>query len=218
VLRFPNPSDCLLSKVECTTAVTSTGNCYDYTRHTCTVLPKLVTVQTDYGDCCPYIVQYIAIYSTPILKTDTFLSQSQFLNGLMNFDKDKLDDALLGKMRKYINDPEYTPEKVGAVSGAAKGLCQWVHAMFIYGNVAKEVAPKRARLKAAQEALKKKQEALREAEKKLKLVLDKVQALKDTYEVSTSNKKALEDELADLEAKVRVLPFPNPADCVPIQD
>jgi|TARA_B110000977_G_scaffold161001_1_gene205681 dynein heavy chain len=136
----------------------------------------------------------------------------------MNFDKDKLDDALLGKMRKYINDPEYTPEKVGAVSGAAKGLCQWVHAMFIYGNVAKEVAPKRARLKAAQEALKKKQEALREAEKKLKLVLDKVQALKDTYEVSTSNKKALEDELADLEAKVRVLPFPNPADCVPIQD
>jgi hypothetical protein len=133
----------------------------------------------------------------------------------MNFDKDKLDDALLGKMRKYINDPEYTPEKVGAVSGAAKGLCQWVHAMFIYGNVAKEVAPKRARLKAAQEALKKKQEALREAEKKLKLVLDKVQALKDTYEVSTSNKKALEDELADLEAKVRVLPFPNPADCVP---
>jgi tRNA A37 methylthiotransferase MiaB len=33
--------------------------------HKCTVLPKLVTVQTDYPDCCPYIVQYIAINSTP---------------------------------------------------------------------------------------------------------------------------------------------------------
>ena len=45
----------------------------DCTQHKCTVLPKLVTVQTDYPDCCPYIVQYIAIYSTPVLKTDTFL-------------------------------------------------------------------------------------------------------------------------------------------------
>ncbi len=35
-------------------SVTFTGNCCRYTRHKCTVLPKLVTV-------CPYI----AIYSTP---------------------------------------------------------------------------------------------------------------------------------------------------------
>lgn len=131
------------------------------------------------------------------------LGDTQFLPGLINFDKDKLDDALLGKMKKYVNDPEYTPEKIGAVSGAAKGLCQWVHAMFIYGNVAKEVAPKRAKLKAAQEALKKKQAALKEAEQKLQVVLDKVQALKDKYEHSTSKKKALEDELADLEAKLQ---------------
>ena len=131
------------------------------------------------------------------------LGETQFLPSLLNFDKDKLDDALLGKIKKYVNDPEYTPEKIGAVSGAAKGLCQWVHAMFIYGNIAKEVAPKRAKLKAAQEALKKKQAALKEAEQKLQVVLDKVQALKDTYETSTSKKKALEDELADLEAKLQ---------------
>ena len=131
------------------------------------------------------------------------LGDTQFLPGLLNFDKDKLDDALLGKMKKYVNDPEYTPEKIGAVSGAAKGLCQWVHAMFIYGNIAKEVAPKRAKLKAAQDALKKKQAALKEAEQKLQVVLDKVQALKDKYEHSTSKKKALEDELADLEAKLQ---------------
>ena len=33
-----------------------------YIHHKRTVLPKLVPVQTDYPDCCPYIVQYIAIY------------------------------------------------------------------------------------------------------------------------------------------------------------
>ena len=64
------------------------------------------------------------------------LGDSNFLANLINFDKDRLDDALLNKMKKYINDPDYTPEKIGRLR-AAKGLCQWVHAMFIYGNVAK---------------------------------------------------------------------------------
>ena len=69
-------------------------------------------------------------------------------------------------------------------------------------NIAKEVAPKRAKLKAAQDALAKKQEALAEAQGRLKEVLDKVQALKDKYEASTANKQALEDELEDLEQKL----------------
>jgi dynein heavy chain len=39
---------------------------------------------------------------------------------------------------------------VGKVSLASRGLCLWVCAMETYGHVAKEVAPKRAKLKAAQ--------------------------------------------------------------------
>ena len=30
-------------------------------------IPSALTVQTDYGDCCPYIVQYNAIYSSCVL-------------------------------------------------------------------------------------------------------------------------------------------------------
>ena len=45
------------------------------------------------------------------------LGDSNFLANLIYFDKDRLDDALLNKMKKYINDPDYTPEKIGAVSG-----------------------------------------------------------------------------------------------------
>ena len=42
-------------------------------------ISQLVTVQTDYPDCCPYIVQYIAIYSTPVdSPTDTFVLQKQY--------------------------------------------------------------------------------------------------------------------------------------------
>ena len=130
------------------------------------------------------------------------LGDANFLVKLLEFDKDQLVDSLLTKIAKFVNNPDYAPDNIGKVSGAAKGLCQWVHAMFVYGNVAKDVEPKRKKLKAAQDALAKKQKALGEAQASLKEVLDKVQVLKDTYEESTAKKQALEDELADLELKL----------------
>lgn len=68
--------------------------------------------------------------------------------------------------------------------------------------MAKDVAPKRAKLKAAQDNLAKKQSALKAAQEALASVLAKVQALKDKYDDSTSKKRALEEELADLEGKL----------------
>ena len=60
VFAFPNPNTAITApgRVRCTAVtLTSTGNCY--VRHKRTVLSlTLVTVQTDYPDCCPYIVQY----------------------------------------------------------------------------------------------------------------------------------------------------------------
>lgn len=67
---------------------------------------------------------------------------------------------------------------VGKVSLAAKGLCLWVRAMETYGSVAKDVAPKRNKLKTAQDNLSKKQTALAAAQTQLAEVLAKVQALK----------------------------------------
>lgn len=46
--------------------------------------------------------------------------------------------------------------------------------MEVYGNVAKEVAPKRERLRQAQADLKKKQQDLEEAQQQLEEVLAKV--------------------------------------------
>lgn len=69
-------------------------------------------------------------------------------------------------------------QAVGKVSLAARGLCLWVRAMEVYGNVAKEVAPKRAKLKAAQDTLARKQAALAVAQTALAEVLAKVQMLR----------------------------------------
>jgi dynein heavy chain len=93
--------------------------------------------------------------------------------------QDNMDNALLQKINKFTCNPDFTPEAVGKVSLAAKGMCMWVRAMEVYGNVAKDVGPKRARLRAAQENVAKKQAALEAAQSQLASVLAKVKALRD---------------------------------------
>lgn len=132
---------------------------------------------------------YVAICYTGVMtvmkKTPTWeeskknLGDPSFMNKLMEFDKDKLDEGVLKKVAKFTSMPDFVPDVIGKVSGAARGLCLWVRAMETYGNVAKDVAPKRAKLKAAQDNLAKKQAALKTAQDTLAIVLAKVQALKE---------------------------------------
>ena len=130
------------------------------------------------------------------------LGDSGFLDRLLKFDKDALVDNLLSKMAKFVNNPDYQPEVIGKVSNAAKGLCKWVHAMYSYGNVAREIAPKRLTLKRAQDELRMKQEALAVTQADLADVMQKVADLKEKYEESASKKASLEDELAELKLKL----------------
>ena len=126
-----------------------------------------------------------------------------FLNTLIFYEKDKIDDALLKKMSKFTTNPEFDPVKVEkGGSGAAAGMCKWVHAMQKYGEINKDVAPKRAKLQAAQASLNKKQAALSKALKELEEVKAQVQALEDRYNTSMAENKRLEDELTDLEGKL----------------
>jgi dynein heavy chain len=111
-------------------------------------------------------------------ETKKQLGDANFMMKFLNFDKDGLDDGLLKKIGKFTANTEFTPDAVGKVSLAAKGMCMWVRAMGAYGSVAKEVAPKRARLRAAQDNLARKQAALAAAQEQLAAVLAKVAALR----------------------------------------
>jgi hypothetical protein len=61
------------------------------------------------------------------------LGDPSFMTKLIEFDKDKLDDAVLKKITKFTQMPDFTPDAIGKVSGAARGLCLWVRAMETYG-------------------------------------------------------------------------------------
>jgi dynein heavy chain len=130
------------------------------------------------------------------------IGESNFLQQIKQFDKDHVSASTNNKIKKYIDMPEFKPEKVRAVSGAAAALCVWVHAIYIYANVAKEVAPKRQRLKEATDSLATKQAALKEATDALAAVTAKLADLQTMYDNSNGEKNRLRDEAENLERKL----------------
>ncbi|XP_036606051.1 dynein heavy chain 6, axonemal [Trichosurus vulpecula] len=119
------------------------------------------------------------------------LGDSNFLKRLLEYDKENIKPAILAKLQKYINNPDFVPEKVEKVSKACKSMCMWVRAMDLYSRVVKEVEPKRQKLQAAQAELDATMATLRDKQKKLRQVEDQIQALQDQYEKSLNEKENL---------------------------
>ena len=130
------------------------------------------------------------------------LSEANFLQQIKGFDKDHVSNIVSNKIKKYIEQPTFRPEEVKKVSGAAAALCTWVHAIYIYASVAKEVAPKRQRLKEATDSLAIKQASLKEAQDALAVVTAKIVNLQTSYDNSVNEKNRLREEAEYLEAKL----------------
>uniref|UniRef100_A0A7S1IC30 Dynein heavy chain n=1 Tax=Eutreptiella gymnastica TaxID=73025 RepID=A0A7S1IC30_9EUGL len=130
------------------------------------------------------------------------MGDSQFLPGLMDFNKELLNDALLTKIGKYTANPKFKPELVGKVSNAAKGLCLWVIAMHRFGIVQKEVMPKKMKLDKATEELARKEKMLADALAVLQEMTEKVEALEKQTNEKLTEKKKLQDDAEATQAKL----------------
>ncbi|KAA6309786.1 MAG: putative Dynein heavy chain, partial [Streblomastix strix] len=76
------------------------------------------------------------------------LMNAKFLGKLSDYDKNIFDEKMKSILKaSYINSPKFQPEFVESVSKAAKSLCAWVRTLYEYSEVAKEVAPKKAKAK-----------------------------------------------------------------------
>lgn len=74
-----------------------------------------------------------------------------FLQCLKDFDKDNIKPDIMAKLRKeYLPHKDFKPNIVAKASSAAEGLCKWIIAMDMYDRVNKVVAPKKAKLAAAE--------------------------------------------------------------------
>jgi len=130
------------------------------------------------------------------------LGETSFLSGLKSFDKANVKESILIKVKKFISSPTFAAEETSKISKAAGALCFWCHAIYTYAGVSREVAPKRARLKAAQESLKVKQDDLSRSQKALEDAIEEVEDLKRKYESSVDEKNMLKREAEDLEEKL----------------
>ncbi|CAM5115591.1 unnamed protein product [Eretmochelys imbricata] len=130
------------------------------------------------------------------------LGDSNFLKKLLEYDKENIKPQILLKLQKYINNPDFVPEKVEKVSKACRSMCMWVRAMDLYSRVVKEVEPKRQKLNAAQAELDATMATLRDKQRKLKQVEDQIQALQDQYERSLEEKESLARTMALTQARL----------------
>ncbi|KAI8620571.1 dynein heavy chain and region D6 of dynein motor-domain-containing protein [Chytriomyces sp. MP71] len=125
------------------------------------------------------------------------LADPQFMKKMADYDKDNIPEAIQKKVKKYIENPNFTPEVIERVSKACKSIGMWVIAMDIYARVFKDVAPKRKKLEEAQETLQVTMAALAQKAAALKEVEDQLDKLKETYENSIKSKKVLADKMEE---------------------
>ncbi|XP_055022499.1 LOW QUALITY PROTEIN: dynein axonemal heavy chain 6-like [Boleophthalmus pectinirostris] len=130
------------------------------------------------------------------------LGDSNFLKRLTDYDKDNIKPQILQKLVKYVNNPDFIPEKVEKVSRACKSMCMWVRAMDLYSKVLKEVRPKREKLAKAQEELDVTMATLRDKQQKLMEVENKIRVLHEQFKSSEREKEDLVNTMALTQARL----------------
>ncbi|XP_042075509.1 LOW QUALITY PROTEIN: dynein axonemal heavy chain 6 [Haplochromis burtoni] len=136
------------------------------------------------------------------LSAKQLLGDPNFLRRLTEYDKDNIKPRILLKLQKYINDPNFMPEKVEKVSRACRSMCMWVRAMDLYSRVFKEVGPKREKLAKAQEELDVTMATLKEKQKKLQEVENQIKVLQEQFDSSMNDKEDLVNTMALTQARL----------------
>ncbi|TMW64716.1 hypothetical protein Poli38472_011596 [Pythium oligandrum] len=130
------------------------------------------------------------------------LNDMKFLDKLKEFDKDNIPTKTIRQLAKFMADEEFTPETLSSISTAATSLCMWARAMYTYDTVAKNIAPKKEALKAAEDRLEEEQKKLAVKQAGLNAVLQKVADLKRTLEQAQQKKVDLEKQTEKTQAQL----------------
>ena len=67
----------------------------------------------------------------------------QFINSLINFQKENIPSLVLTELEPYLKDKEFDPDVVRSKSAAAAGLCSWVINTVRYHQIHSDLLEKR---------------------------------------------------------------------------
>jgi len=132
------------------------------------------------------------------------LSDIKFLDRLIHFDKDNIPSRIMQIINgKYINNPNFDPDKIKKASIAAQGLCKWIIAMSSYDKVAKEIAPKKIALVEAETTYNNAMEALNEKRLQLYDVEMKLKVVQESLEENERKMTSLQDKADGVQIKMK---------------
>lgn len=94
-----------------------------------------------------------------------------------------------------MTDKNFEPKVVARASQAAEGLCKWIRAMVLYDQVAKIVAPKKAKLFAAERDYENTLTFLWERRQMLAKLNEKLDMLRQNLQETMTRKIHLENEV-----------------------
>lgn len=53
-----------------------------------------------------------------------FLGDTKFLEKLLDYDRENIPEKTIKSLKKYIDDPDFSPERMEKISLACQGLCK----------------------------------------------------------------------------------------------
>ncbi|XP_044310020.1 dynein axonemal heavy chain 9 [Varanus komodoensis] len=117
-----------------------------------------------------------------------------FLDSLVNFNKENIHENCLRALQPYLQDPEFNPEFVRFKSFAAAGLCSWVINIVRFYEVYCDVEPKRQALNKANAELAAAQEKLANIKAKIAHLNENLEKLTAKFEKATAEKLKCQQE------------------------
>ena len=110
-----------------------------------------------------------------------------FLNELINYQKENIPQQIQKEVQPYLDDPEFNPDFIRTKSIAAAGLCAWVRNIMSFYVVFCEVEPKRLALEDANKQL-------QAATEKLAVIQNKIASLESELAKLTAEFQKATDE------------------------
>eukprot|EP00127_Corallochytrium_limacisporum_P003948 Clim_evm33s155 gene=Clim_evmTU33s155 len=132
------------------------------------------------------------------------IARENFTSSILNFDTDRVTEDLRKQMMKeFLDNPDYSYEKINKASRACGPLAKWVIAQVEYSEMLLKVGPLRKELKAADEEVAESDEKLKALQAKLEELETSIAAYKEEYAVLISQAESLKQELNTVETKVQ---------------
>ncbi|ODM99117.1 Dynein heavy chain 2, axonemal [Orchesella cincta] len=124
------------------------------------------------------------------------LGHPDFVRNISEFDKARITQEKLAKIRKYIQNTEFTPEAVSKYSNGARILCSWIHAIEKYGRTyLTKISPKRIKLEESESSIGEKRNTLDLQTQKLQILRENLAEIQTVYETKLELKENCEVEL-----------------------